>query len=184
MKTQYYTAASLDGFITTPDHNLDWLLQFGFPEDGSYASFIGDVGAIVMGSSTYEWVLRNAVEVEKTIGSAWPYTQPTWVFTTRSLPAVPGADIRFVQGDVRPAYEEMTKAAAGKNIWIVGGGELAGQFYDAGLLDELIIQIAPVTLGKGIPVFPRGIVTPPMQLMSSKAFGSAFVEIRYAIPRR
>jgi dihydrofolate reductase len=62
----------------------------------------------------------------------------------------------------------------------VGGGDLAGQFYDAGLLDELIIQIAPVTLGKGMPVFPRRITSPPLRLVSSKAYG-VFVEVRYGV---
>lgn len=181
MKTQFYTASSLDGFIATKDHDLSWLLQFGFPEDGSYAAFIREVGAVVMGSATYEWILRNAPDVEKSVGSAWPYTQPTWVFTTRALPSVPGADIRFVRGDVRPVHAEMAAAAGKKNAWIVGGGELAGQFHDAGLLDELIIQIAPVTLKEGIPVFPRRIVTPPMKLVSAAPFGGAFVEIRYAL---
>src|SRR5690606_20091804 len=113
----------------------------------------------------------------------WPYEQPTWVFTSRSLPTVPGADVRFVRGDVRPVHREMVEAAGGRNVWIVGGGDLAGQFYDHGLLDELIVQIAPVTLGSGAPLLPRAISTPPLRLVSFASYGETFVEVRYEVPR-
>lgn len=103
--------------------------------------------------------------------------------TTRSLPAVPGVDIRFVRGDVEPVYNDMAAEAAGKNIWIAGGGELAGQFYDRGLLDEIIVQVAAVTLGRGFPLLPRRITHPPLRLISVDTFGGAFVEIRYEVPR-
>jgi dihydrofolate reductase len=180
MKTQYYAASSLDGFIATEDHNLDWLLQFGSPDNSSYPSFIREVGAIVMGSSTFEWLIRHQDKVRETTGVAepWPYEQPTWVFTTRTLPAIPGADIRFVQGDVRTFHPQMVEAAGGKNIWVVGGGELAGQFHDHDLLDELIVQITPVTLGDGLPLFPRTITSPPFELLSASSMGP-FVELRY-----
>ena len=77
----------------------------------------------------------------------------------------------------------MVAAAGGKNIWIVGGGELAGQFYDHGLLDELIIQVASVTLGGGAPLLPRAITTPPLRLVSVTSYGEAFAELRYEVPR-
>src|SRR5690606_21336790 len=102
----------------------------------SYPDFIADVGALAMGSTTYEWMLRNSKQVIAETGSPWPYTRPAWIFSSRKLPAVDGADIRFVKGDVRPMHAEMREVAGGKNIWIVGGGDLAGQFFDAGLLDE------------------------------------------------
>lgn len=220
MKTLYYTASSLDGYIAAPGNDLDWLMQFGEPEGGgSYAAFIRDVGAIAMGSATYEWVLRELVraggegsandgEEEKQAGKGagsreekapdpfsglpmpgepqpWPYAQPTWVFTSRDLPVVPGADIRFVRGDVRPVHRAMVEAIGGadsvKNIWIAGGGDLVGQFWDAGLLDELIVQVASVTLGRGAPLLPRAIVTPPLRLTSAERWGEAFVELRYEV---
>lgn len=180
MKTQYYGASSLDGFIADENHSLDWLLSLGSTDDTSYPDFIVEVGALAMGSSTYEWLLRELVHADPNQPQPWPYEQPTWVFTTRTLPTVPGADIRFVQGDVAPFHAQMADAADGKNVWIVGGGDLAGQFYDAGLLDELIIQIAPVTLGKGMPLFPRRIASPPMRLLSTQVYG-VFVEVRYSI---
>ena len=142
MKTQYYTAATLDGFIATLDDSLEWLFPLGDVETTSYPAFIKNIGALAMGSATYEWMLKHAVGPDATQPQPWPYTQPTWVFSRRRLPPMAGADVRFVQGDVKPIHAEMARVAGTKNIWIVGGGDLAGQFYDAHLLDEAIIQIA------------------------------------------
>lgn len=181
MKTSYYTATSLDGFIATEDDSLDWLFQLGDLENTSYPEFIADVGAIAMGSTTYEWLLRNADAVAAEVGSAWPYHQPTWIFSRRTLPAVEGADIRFVHGDVRRVHDEMKTAAGEKNIWIVGGGDLAGQFHDAGLLDELIIQIGSATLGSGKPLFPRRVYPPALRLHTVRHMGPGMVELRYEV---
>jgi dihydrofolate reductase len=183
VKTQYYTAASLDGFIATPDDSLDWLFPLGDIGDTSYPAFIQQVGALAMGSCTYEWMLRHIVGPDAPNRQPWPYTQPAWVFTSRTLPGVPGADIRFVRGDVRPVHAAMTSAAAGRNVWIVGGGELVGQFYDVGLLDELIVQVGSVTLGTGKPLLPRRISSPSLRLLSAHAVGSGFAELHYEVPR-
>ncbi len=149
MTTHYYTASSLDGFIATADHGLDWLLTRDIDESGpmAYPGFISSIGALAMGASTYEWVLRH--------GGEWSYTQPTWVLTHRTLPVPEGADVRFAQGDIRAVHAAMTEAAGAADLWVVGGGDLAGQFADAGLLDEVWVQFAPVTLGEGAPVLPR-----------------------------
>ena len=183
MKTQYYTAASLDGFIADRNNSLDWLFQFGDPEGSGAADFFRDIGAAAMGSTTYEWALDNYIYEDPEKPKRWPHQQPSWVFTSRSLRTIPGANIRFVKGDVRPVHAEMVAAAGGKNVWIAGGGDLAGQFYDAGLLDELIITIASVTLGGGAPLFPRAIVKPPLKLTSVTRHGDKFVELRYDIAR-
>jgi dihydrofolate reductase len=181
MKTQYYTAASLDGFIATADDSLEWLFQLGDIGATSYPDFIRDVGALAMGAATYEWMLRHAVGPEASAPEPWPYEQPTWVFSSRTLPPVPGADIRFVRGDVRPVHEEMAEAAGGKNIWLVGGGDLVGQFHDQGLLDELFVQIGSVTLGAGKPLLPRSITNPPLRLLSARAIGNGFAELHYEV---
>jgi dihydrofolate reductase len=181
MKTQYFTATSLDGFIATEDDSLDWLFPLGDLNDSSYPAFIEEVGALAMGSATYEWMLRNAEKVAAQAGSAWPYTQPTWIFSSRRLPVIEGANIRFVEGDVRPVHAEMRAAAGAKNIWIVGGGDLAGQFYDAGLLDELLIQIGSVTLGSGKQLFPRRVLSPNLHLLSVRQLGSGMAELRYEV---
>jgi dihydrofolate reductase len=181
VKTQYYTASSLDGFIADPHDSLDWLFPLGNLADTSYPAFIREVGALTMGSATYEWMLRHVVGAERP--QPWPYQQPAWVFTSRTLPNVPGANIRFVRGDVRPVHRAMIEAAAGKNVWIVGGGELAGQFYDHGLLDELFVQVGSVTLGAGKPLLPRSITSPPLRLVSVRAVGTGFAELHYEVPR-
>jgi dihydrofolate reductase len=100
MKTQYFTATSLDGFIATEDDSLEWLFSLGDLKDSSYPEFIGEVGALAMGSATYEWMLRHAEKVAAETGSPWPYTQPAWVFTTRSHSPIEGVDIRFVKDDI------------------------------------------------------------------------------------
>jgi len=181
VKTQYYTASSLDGFIADAHDSLEWLFPLGDVTETSYPSFIREVGALAMGSTTYEWMLRHVIGGQPP--RPWPYQQPTWVFTTRTLPSVPGADVRFARGDVRPVHQTMREAAAGKNVWIVGGGDLAGQFYDHGLLDELFVQIGSVTLGSGKPLLPRSIVSPPLRLVSVRAVGTGFAELHYEVPR-
>ncbi|MDZ8183854.1 MAG: dihydrofolate reductase family protein [Nostoc sp. ChiSLP02] len=183
MKTQYYTATSLDGFIADSENSLDWLFQFGEVENGSYPNFIREVGAIAMGSTTYEWILNHQKDETGECPQVWSYEQPTWVFTSRILPIIEGADVRFVKGDVRPVHQQMIEVAGNKNIWVVGGGDLVGQFYDRGLLDEVIVQIASVTLGSGAPLLPRKIVTPPLNLLSATVYGNAFAELHYEVVR-
>ncbi len=183
MLTQYYTATSLDGYIADANNSLEWLFQLG--EEGSmkdeYPRFIADVGALAMGSTTYEWILDHTGVLDDP--SRWEYTQPTWVFSSRELPAVPGADVRFVTGDVAPVHADMVAAAHGKNAWLVGGGELVGQFHDQGLLDEIIVGVASVTLGRGAPLLPRTITTPPLRLLEVTRFGESFAVLRYAVQR-
>jgi dihydrofolate reductase len=178
MKTIYLTAASLDGFIADNKNSLDWLLQFGSGEDETVTEFLKGVGALAMGSTTYEWIVDYLTERKE----PWMYEQPAWVFTTRRLPEFPGADVRFVTGDVRPAHEQMTAAAKGRNVWLVGGGELVGKFYDAGLLDEMTVTVTSVTLGAGAPLLPRRIVAPPMRLMAVKQRGDSSVDLHYQVP--
>lgn len=165
--TTYYVATSLDGFIAGEQHSLEWL--FRQDQDGSgplnYTRFFAQIGAMVMGSSTYEWILGHERGV-------WPYELPTWVMTTRQLPRAHD-EIRFADGDIRTVHDDMIGAAGGRNLWIVGGGELAGQFADAGLLDEIIVYIAPVTLGGGAPLLPRTLDLELQELARNSAFACA-----------
>ncbi len=183
MKTQYFTATSLDGFLATEDDSLDWLFPLGDLSSTSYPGFIAQVGALAMGSATYQWMIDHADKVAESAGEPWPYVQPTWVFTSRRLAAIQGADIRFVRGDVRPVHAEMRNWAGDRNIWIVGGGDLAGQVFDAGLLVELIIQVGSVTLGSGKPLFPRSTIGQPFRLVSAQRIGAGFAELRYEVAR-
>jgi dihydrofolate reductase len=182
MKTQYYTASSLDGFIATENDSLEWLFPLGDINDTSYPTFIKEVGALAMGSSTYEWMLRHLVKPETPTPAPWPYEQPTWVFSSRELARITGAAIHYVRGDVRPVHEAMVRAANGKNVWLVGGGDLVGQFHDAGLLDEILVQVGSVTLGSGKPLLPRRIVTPSLKLTAVRYVGPGFAELAYTVP--
>ena len=183
-KTQYYTATSIDGFIADQHNSLDWLFQVDSNSgDDPFSSFFSGVGAFAMGATTYEWVLRDdnlLAQPEK--WREWYGDIPSWVFTHRSLPRVPGADITFVSGDVRPVHGAMVEAAEGKNVWLTGGGELVGAFADHGLLDEIILGIAPVTLGGGAPLLPRRLLSPHLSLVNVDRVGQ-FVYLTYAVRR-
>ena len=180
-RTQYYTATSIDGFIADADNSLEWLFALRQSEAGKqeYPAFIAEVGAIAMGSTTYEWILRHTAAL--TTPTAWEYEQPTWVFTSRDLPAVPGADLRFVAGAVIPVHDQMVEAAAGLNVWVVGGGDLVGQFADAGRLDDLILGVGSVFLGAGAPLLPRRITPPALRLVDARMDGEDFVTLRYEL---
>lgn len=175
MATVYYTATTLDGFIADPDDSLDWLFVQDIDQAGpmNHEEFIARVGAIVMGATTYEWIRAR-------VGSGrdkWSYTMPAVVLTHRDLPGIEGADVRFTAGDVAPVHASLVEAAGGKDVWVVGGGDLAGQFADAGLLDEIIVSIAPVTLGAGRPIFPRRYALATKEV----AANGAFTCVRYAV---
>lgn len=167
-KTQYYTATTMDGYIADEQNSLDWLFEVDRDSDAgdaSFAGFFGEVGAMAMGRTTYQWVLGHEKLLDEPGKWKTYYGEtPCWVFSHRELPPIPGADIRFVQGEVAPVHEEMSRAADGKNVWLVGGGELVGQFADRGLLDEIIMSVAPVTLGAGAPLLPRRLTAGRIEL--------------------
>ncbi|WP_146360469.1 dihydrofolate reductase family protein [Arthrobacter yangruifuii] len=174
-KVIYYVASSLDGFIATEDNRLDWLLNFGFEAfQDHYDRFMGDVGAVVMGARTYRWLRAEQPE-------GWEYTQPCWVLAHREDPAPPAADIRFASGNVRAVLTEARDAAGERNVWVVGGGNVAAQFAQTGLLDELWITYMPVALGSGRRLLPVSGPTPPMQLIAATSFNNGAVELRYAV---
>ena len=185
-RTQYYAAMSLDGFIAESDDTLDWLMKYegsydgddAEPIKGDYDRFYDGVGAMVMGSVTYEFVLA--------LGRSWPYAgKPTWVLSSRDLPRPEGddVDVRIVDSEVPPLYDEMVAAAGERNLWVVGGGNVASQFADAGKLDEVILTVVPVVLGAGKPLFNDRMPGGPMQLVGARPFDSGMVELRYKIRR-
>jgi dihydrofolate reductase len=172
---QYFVASSLDGYIATADDGLDWLLQFDGFDGGkeSYDAFMAEVGCIVMGGGTYAWLMEHEP-------GHWPSpTTPCWVFTHHELAAPPDADITFVRGPVTEFAADLKDAAGGRNVWVVGGGVLAAQFADAGLLSELILSVIPVVLGSGKPLLPLAGPTAPLELFASRTFGRGVVELRY-----
>ena len=179
--TPYYTATTLDGFLADADNSLDWLFTRKREPDGplNYGEFIAGVGAMAMGSTTYEWILDHEFAGKDPADWKWPYEIPCWVFTHREPAVVPGAPIEFTSDDVGAVHGRMVDAAGGRNVWIVGGGGLAGQFADAGLLDEVLVMIAPVALGAGAPLLPRRIELRLEELGRNGDFACA----RYSVPR-
>lgn len=177
-RTTYFTATTLDGYIADEQDSLEWLFAQDIDPAGanSHEAFMAGVGAVVMGRTTYEWVRDHL----QTAGERWPYAIPTWVITHSQLPGIDGGDIRFAHGDVAPIHAAITEAADGRDVWVVGGGDLAGQFADAGLLDQMVVSIAPVTLGAGRPLFPRRF---DLQL-EGVARNRAFVCATYSVRRR
>jgi len=186
-RTQYYTAATVDGFIADEKNSLDWLFEVptepGWDDGGEFSRFFGGVGAMCMGATTYEWVLDHDKLLERPEKWQTYYGQtPCWIFTHRALPPVPGANLKFVQGDVAPVHDAMVEAAAGKNVWLVGGGELVGAFADAARLDDIILTMAPAFLGRGAPVLPRRLTAARLKLVSAERAGQ-FAKLRYEIRR-
>jgi dihydrofolate reductase len=179
--TRYYTATSLDGFIADQEDSLAWL--FTRRRDpagaGSYDAFIAGVGAIAMGRTTYEWIWQHELADKDPADRRWPYEQPCWVFTHHELPVTPGASVHFTSGGVRPVHDEMVEAAGERDRWLVGGGDLVGQFADAGLLDEVVVQIAPVTLGAGKPLLARRVEL----ALEETARNGDFVVARFTVMR-
>jgi dihydrofolate reductase len=192
-RVQYYCAMSLDGFIAESDDTIEWLTSYspsgeygGAPDDeapmpGAYLRFYDGVGALVSGSVTYDFVRRD---VEG--GGEWPYRdKPFWLLTTRDLPIVEGdgVDIRVVRGAVRDHFDEMMRSAGGKNLWVLGGGNVASQFADEGLLDEVIVTVVPVVLGNGKPLFDRRLPGGAMRLTDVRPYAIGMVELTYEIRR-
>lgn len=183
MATIYYTATTLDGFLATTDNSLAWLFEVPGADDAESAipEFMADVGPMAMGSTTYEWVVEHESLIDNpATWGQWYGDKPTWVFTHRELPVVEGANIRFTQAPVSEVHAEMVAAADGKHVWLMGGGDLVGQFADAGLLDKIIATVAPVTLGAGAPLLPRDIRSDRLTLESVKQNGQ-FAELVYAV---
>jgi dihydrofolate reductase len=181
----YYAAATLDGYIADADDGLDWLTKYegsfagegAQPMKGSYDEFYEGIGALVMGSTTYEWVLEHVDD--------WPYAgRPTWVLSSRALgmPAgVDGGEVTVTEADVAEIHSEVVAGAGDHDVWIVGGGNVASQYADAGLLDELVVTVVPVVLGEGKPLFDRGVPGGPMQLAGVRPWDTGMVELRYEI---
>jgi dihydrofolate reductase len=187
-RTSYYCASSLDGFIAESDDTIDWLTRYRGSFDGpgaepggrgNYERFYEGVGALVMGSVTYAFVLG-----ELSGGGDWPYRdKPAWVLTSRQLP-VPegdGVDVRLAEAAVSELHDEMLAAAGERDLWVVGGGNVASQFADAGVLDDVIVTVVPVVLGHGKPLFDRQLPGGAMHLIRTRTFDSGMVELHYAI---
>jgi dihydrofolate reductase len=180
-KTQYYTATSIDGFIADENNSLGWLFEVDEGTENPFGEFFEGVGAFAMGATTYEWVLKHDNLLEEPENWHDMYGDvPCWVFTHRDLPPVPDANVFMISGDVRRVHEAMIVAAQGKNVWLAGGGNLVSQFVAEGLLDEIILGIAPTILGEGIPMLRRRVLVDDLILTGVRVVGQ-FAYLTYAV---
>jgi len=180
-KILFDTATTLNGWIADERHSLQWL--FDVPDGGSAQGLVPDAAVLVEGSGTYEWLLRESdLLAHPERWQEFHGARPTFVFTTRTLPVPEGADIRFVSGAVADALPQIRAAAGDGDIWVVGGGDLAGQFLDIGALDEIALSVAPVVLTGGAPLLPRRVESDRLRLIESRAVGQ-FARLRYEVVR-
>lgn len=180
-KIIFDTATSINGWIADEDNSLEWLFAVEGGNQPDEGLFPEGVTAMVEGSTTYEWVLEHDGILEHP--EKWKEfhgEKPVFVFTSRDLPAPEGADIRFLSGAVGDHIDAIRAAAGDGHIWVVGGGDLAGQFLDAGLLEEIAISVAPVALTGGAPLFPRRVGSNRLRLVSARAHGQ-FARLVYEV---
>jgi dihydrofolate reductase len=141
MDIVYYLAASLDGRIAGPEHDLSFLQTLsGGPTGYGYDEFIAEIDGLVVGASSWDFMKDYD----------WAYGErPVWVVTHREdVPGIGGADMRIFSGDVADLVGELESAGL-RRVWVIGGGNVVGQFLAADRLDEVIITLAPTFVGRG-----------------------------------
>ncbi|WP_425865013.1 dihydrofolate reductase family protein [Arthrobacter sp. TWP1-1] len=177
----YYTASTLNGYLADQHDSLDWLFAVKGEGGPDIASFMETMGVFVEGSSTYEWVLKHENLLAEPVKWQQYYgDKPTYVFSSRTLPVPEGADVRFVNGPVAGVLEEIKEASGDLDVWVVGGGDLAGQFLDLNALDELVVTFAPATLSSGAALLPRTVGSDRLSLRSAEQHGP-FAMLHYDV---
>ncbi|HWH25344.1 MAG TPA: dihydrofolate reductase family protein [Pseudolysinimonas sp.] len=175
------TATALNGWIADTNNSLSWLFAAAGGTEPDPELLPSNATVLVEGSTTYEWLLAESdLLAHPERWREFHGERPTFVFTTRELPTPTGADIRFVSGSVADALPAIRAAAGDGDIWVMGGGDLAGQFFDAGALDQIAVSIAPVTLDGGAPLFPRRVESDRLTLVSAEAHGQ-FARLIYDV---
>lgn len=173
-KVILYVAASLDGFIADRDGGVGWLDGYDSRNYG-HDEFVRRIGTVIMGSRTYEQTL--------TFG-AWPHKgQATYVVTHRQGLPRPDAGITFHGGDLGELVREI-KAKGGNDVWLVGGAKLAASFFNAGLIDELMLFVIPVLLGDGMPLFGGLSRREPLSLLNVVSYPDGVAQLHYGGLRR
>ncbi|MDX7999385.1 dihydrofolate reductase [Xenorhabdus sp. Reich] len=175
-KLIYYVAATMDGYIATKDHELDWLYEFTLGDDATpYDDFYQGIGAAIMGAETYEWIMKNSA-------SDWPYKDiPSFIISSRGLSIPAGINAVITQESPKSIAAKARVAAKDKNVWVVGGGKAAAYFADAGELEQLFITTIPVFLGSGVRVLPTNKnikVIPTMQKLLQSGAIETLMDIK------
>jgi len=162
-----YIGISLDGYIATKEDSLDWLLNTPGKGDNGFGEFYETVDTIIMGRRTYDWIMEHEQ-------GRFPYPgKECYVYTTRKQD---DTDQVTFTGQ-KPEDLISGLKAAGKRIWIVGGSKIIQMFREKDLIDQYILNIAPVILGDGIPLFCKG-QEKALVFDAVRTFGQ-FAELRY-----
>lgn len=180
-KFLFDTATTINGWIADEQNSLAWLFAVDGGEHPDEGLFPAAATVMVEGSTTYEWLLAESdLLAHPERWQEFHGEKPTFVFTTRDLPVPEGADIRFVRGPVADALPAIRAAAGDGDVWIIGGGDLAAQFLEAGALDEIALSVAPVALTGGAPLFPRRVESDRLRLESAQKVGQ-FARLVYSV---
>ncbi len=142
-KLKLYITASLDGFIAPPDGDLDWLIGYPVPSKEDHKNFLDLVDTVIIGGNAYRSMCCMDI--------MWPYKDKTTYVVTRN-PIIEKENVNYITENVIERITQLKKEA-GKDIWLVGGGQLTAWLHQHGLIDEIIVTYIPVTLDKGIPLF-------------------------------
>lgn len=166
-----YLATSADGFIARPDGDVAWLDRPRPRGNYGMGAFMKSVDTLVMGRATYD--------VGKKLG---PIALPGMktIILSRSL-APEGENGAVVESGDASDLAARWRAQEGKDIWLMGGAVVFGEFLDAGVLDELIIHVVPVLIGAGIPLLDPKPRTTELKLLSSRKFPDGVVQLRYSV---
>ncbi|KUM31831.1 deaminase [Arthrobacter sp. EpRS66] len=176
-------AVSLNGFLADENHSLQWLFDVPGAQEPDPALLPHNVGVHVEGANTYMWMVENEDLIENP--QKWQEYYPgvtTYVFTSRNLPIPEGADVRLVNGSVQEILPEIRQVAGEQNIWVLGGGELLGQFFDIDAIDTLALTVAPAALSGGAPLLPRTIDSERLELTAARQAGP-FARLVYRVKR-
>ncbi|MED4015152.1 dihydrofolate reductase family protein [Sutcliffiella cohnii] len=166
-----FIATSLDGYIATKDESLEWLFNVEGEGDSGFSEFYETVDTVLLGKRSYDWVMKQDIE-------EFPYkNKECYVFTRSSIDD--NEDVKFVNDDVTEFVDKL-KSKGGKNIWIVGGGELLHSFIQKKLVDEIILTVTPTLIGNGIPLFREGEYNLDLSLIGMRKFNQ-FVELHYLV---
>lgn len=164
---------SLDGYIARPDGSVDFLFM---PKDYSMGPFFATIDAAIMGRKTYDVALKMG-------GGGFSKSKMKNYVFSRSQPPGERGGVTFVCEAPKSFLEKLRKHP-GKNIWLMGGGELARDFLKDDLVDELYIGIVPVLIGEGIPLFPSGFPQREFTLLENKTFSKGLIALKYARIRK
>ncbi|HEV8448189.1 MAG TPA: dihydrofolate reductase family protein [Gemmatimonadaceae bacterium] len=175
-----YLAVSLDGYIARPDGDVEWLNRRPHTVDYGYAKFTASVDTILLGRGTYDWAVRY---MKKHPGAPVFDSRATHYVFTRRPPRRGVSGVQFTSEPAK-AFARRLRAQRGKNIWMMGGGQLIASFLDAGEIDEFDLHVIPVLIGKGIPLIAPRHRDIELRLVGAKKYADGVVRLRYEVPRR